>query len=133
MVQSFHPGLNSFFIRLYQIVDDPSLDSIVSWSETNDSFVLWDLGGFRTRILPKSAEFGRNISEFVSELRYQGFKQIGRSEFGRQDFVKSKLLKKKVEMFDANVKQRNLKLRQRKQENKSRISFKICKFESLCL
>ncbi|CAH2079848.1 unnamed protein product [Thlaspi arvense] len=114
MVQSFQPGSNSFFIRLYQIVDDPSLDSIVSWSDTNDSFVLWDLGGFRTRILPKSAEFGRNISEFVRELRYQGFKQIGRSEFGRRDFVKSKLLKKKVESFDAKRQAKKAKAKAKK-------------------
>ncbi|CAH2079853.1 unnamed protein product [Thlaspi arvense] len=114
MVQSFQSGLNSFFVRLYQIVDDPSSDSIVSWSQTNDSFVLWDLGAFRTRILPKSTEFGRNISEFVSELRYQRFKQFGRFEFGRRDFVKSKLLKKKVEMFDAKRQAKKAKAKAKK-------------------
>ena len=33
--------------KLYEMVDDPSTDSIVSWSESGKSFIVWDEVEFR--------------------------------------------------------------------------------------
>uniref|UniRef100_M4DAA2 HSF-type DNA-binding domain-containing protein n=1 Tax=Brassica campestris TaxID=3711 RepID=M4DAA2_BRACM len=31
-----------FYVGVYEVVDDPSLDSIISWSKSNKSFVIWN-------------------------------------------------------------------------------------------
>ncbi|CAG7906796.1 hypothetical protein BRARA_D01228 [Brassica rapa] len=68
-----------------------SLDAIISWTNnSNNSFIVWDVARFCTKILPKSVEFGRNFSEFVSELRHHGFQRIGWFEFGHINFVRSR-------------------------------------------
>ncbi|KAG2286693.1 hypothetical protein Bca52824_046297 [Brassica carinata] len=65
-------------MELYENVNDHSLDAIISWTNnSNNSFIVWDVPRFCTRILPKSVEFGKNFSEFVSELRHHGFLRIG--------------------------------------------------------
>uniref|UniRef100_A0A0D3C0V1 HSF-type DNA-binding domain-containing protein n=1 Tax=Brassica oleracea var. oleracea TaxID=109376 RepID=A0A0D3C0V1_BRAOL len=70
-------GSYSFFMELYENVNDHSLDAIISWTNnSNNSFIVWDVPRFCTRILPKSVEFGKNFSEFVSELRHHGFLRI---------------------------------------------------------
>ncbi|CAN6923503.1 unnamed protein product, partial [Brassica oleracea] len=35
-------GMSQFYAGVYEVVDDPSLDSIISWSKSNKSFVIWD-------------------------------------------------------------------------------------------
>ncbi|KAJ6855088.1 Heat stress transcription factor a-2 [Populus alba x Populus x berolinensis] len=35
------------------MVDDPSTDSMVSWSSSNNSFVVWNVPGFQRDLLPK--------------------------------------------------------------------------------
>ncbi|ESQ31587.1 hypothetical protein EUTSA_v10005251mg [Eutrema salsugineum] len=47
-------ALSPFYKALYMFVDDPSMDSIVSWSKSNRSFIIWDPVGFHTRILSRS-------------------------------------------------------------------------------
>ncbi|CAA7055312.1 unnamed protein product [Microthlaspi erraticum] len=100
MTHSFPRGLPSFYIRVYKIVDDPSLDPIISWSKSNNSFIVWNVEEFCRVISPKSVGLGRSISRFFCDLRYHGFKRIngrpGRLEFGHDDFVRGQpqLLKK---------------------------------------
>ncbi|KAJ4902667.1 hypothetical protein Rs2_16618 [Raphanus sativus] len=99
MVHRIATGSNSFFTDLYEIVNDHSSDAIISWSNnSNSSFVVWDVEEFCKRILPKSVWFGRNFSEFVSELRYHRFQRIGRFEFGHENFARGRpwLLKRMV-------------------------------------
>lgn len=90
---NFPRGLSSFYIKLYQVVDDPSSDAIISWSEeSNNSFIIRNVGEFCTTILPKYREFGFNFSRFFSKLRPHGFQRVrgrpGLMEFGHEDFVR---------------------------------------------
>ncbi|CAA7017730.1 unnamed protein product [Microthlaspi erraticum] len=98
MTHSLPTGSYTFFIQLYSVVNDRSSDQIISWSNNNSSFVVRDVDEFRRRVLPESAEFGRNFSEFVSELRYHRFQRIGRFEFAHENFVRGRpeLLRKMV-------------------------------------
>ncbi|XP_018469624.2 heat stress transcription factor A-4a-like [Raphanus sativus] len=83
-----------FHVYVYEIVDDPSLDSIISWSKSNKSFVIWNPTElFKKRILKKF--FCCNLSQFITELDKYGFVRIEGSdeqlEFGhKQYFVRGK-------------------------------------------
>ncbi|CAN6986343.1 unnamed protein product [Brassica rapa subsp. trilocularis] len=92
--------MKQFHVAIYEIVDDPSLDSTISWSKSNKSFVIWNPKElFTKRILKRF--FCCNLSQFITELDTYGFVRIEGSdeqlEFGhKQYFVRGKpeLLKK---------------------------------------
>ncbi|CAH8359555.1 unnamed protein product [Eruca vesicaria subsp. sativa] len=77
---------SSFYVQLYQIVDDHSSDQIISWSKTNNnSFIVWDMKRLRRDILLKSFSgvlLGRNLTEFVAKLRSNGFKTVVKGPLG---------------------------------------------------
>uniref|UniRef100_A0A1J3IHP8 Heat stress transcription factor A-1e n=2 Tax=Noccaea caerulescens TaxID=107243 RepID=A0A1J3IHP8_NOCCA len=80
-----------FYDRIYKLVDDPSTDSIISWSKTNKSFIIWNLEEFiRKKFL--SRFFSDTFTEFVSWLEFYGFREIkgsaGQCEFGNKKFVR---------------------------------------------
>ncbi|EFH65497.1 hypothetical protein ARALYDRAFT_477093 [Arabidopsis lyrata subsp. lyrata] len=52
------------------VVDDPSLDPIISWSKSNNSFIVWNLEGLHREVLPKSIEFGKHYLKFMTELKF---------------------------------------------------------------
>ncbi|KAL0374937.1 UNVERIFIED_CONTAM: Heat stress transcription factor A-3 [Sesamum radiatum] len=56
-----------FLSKTYDLVDDPSLDSIISWGERGDSFVVWDPVEFARMILPRNFKHN-NFSSFVRQL-----------------------------------------------------------------
>ena len=56
-----------FLVKTYDIVDDPSTDKVVSWSPTNNSFVVWDPPEFARDLLPKHFKH-KNFSSFVRQL-----------------------------------------------------------------
>ncbi|KAJ6389020.1 hypothetical protein OIU77_027386 [Salix suchowensis] len=47
-----------FLSKTYDMVDDPATDAVVSWSSTNNSFVVWNLPEFL-------AIFCRSISSTI--------------------------------------------------------------------
>ncbi|KAG2307646.1 hypothetical protein Bca52824_027394 [Brassica carinata] len=129
MVRKLPTGSSSsFYLQLYQIVDDRSSDPIISWSKSNtNSFVVWDLKKLRSDILPKSSSvLGRNFMEFSAKLRSHGFKTVvkgpGELEFSHDDFARSPLMKKmmakalseKIERFDAQIKAMKCRLKAKK-------------------
>ncbi|KAJ4917006.1 Winged helix-turn-helix transcription repressor DNA-binding [Raphanus sativus] len=129
MVRKLPTGSSSsFYLHLYQIVDDGSSDPIISWSKSNDnSFIVWDLKRLRSNILLKSSSvLGRNLSEFLAKLRSHGFKTVfkgpGELEFEHDDFARSPLMKKmmakalseRIEKFDAQIKAMKCKLKAKK-------------------
>ncbi|CAH8345641.1 unnamed protein product [Eruca vesicaria subsp. sativa] len=92
-------GMYPFYVGVYEVVDDPSVDSVISWSKSNKSFVIWDPEElFEKKIL--SSFFRGNLSNFINALDTYGFVRIEgseRLEFGhKQYFVRGKpeLLKK---------------------------------------
>ena len=67
-----HPIPNSnapppFLSKTYDMVDDPSTNSIVSCSPTNNSFVVWNPPEFARDLLPKYFKHN-NFSIFLRQL-----------------------------------------------------------------
>ncbi|MCI12458.1 heat-shock protein, partial [Trifolium medium] len=60
-------GPPPFLTKTFDVVEDPSTDSIVSWSGARNSFVVWDLHKFSTTILPRYFKHS-NFSSFVRQL-----------------------------------------------------------------
>jgi heat shock transcription factor len=56
-----------FLSKTYDMVDDPETDAVVSWSSTNNSFVVWNPPEFARDLLPKYFKHN-NFSSFVRQL-----------------------------------------------------------------
>ncbi|CAM8921160.1 unnamed protein product [Rhodiola kirilowii] len=82
-------GPAPFLLKTYDMVDDSSTDSIVSWSDTNNSFVVWDPPEFAKILLPTYFKHN-NFSSFIRQLNTYGFRKIDpeKWEFFNEDFVK---------------------------------------------
>lgn len=56
-----------FLSKTFDLVDDPSLDPVISWGLTGASFVVWDPVEFARIILPRNFKHN-NFSSFVRQL-----------------------------------------------------------------
>lgn len=92
MVKSNDDGSNSvapFLNKCYEMVDDESTDSIISWGQSNESFVIWDVTQFSVQLLPRYFKHS-NFSSFIRQLNIYGFRKIDtdRWEFANDGFVR---------------------------------------------
>ena len=68
-----------FLSKTFDLVDDSSLDPIISWGPTGESFVVWDPLEFSRLILPRNFKHN-NFSSFVRQLNtYVGTAAITQS------------------------------------------------------
>lgn len=67
-VEGLHEmGPPPFLTKTFDMVDDLSIDDVVSWSRAGQSFVVWDPHAFSTTVLPKYFKHN-NFSSFVRQL-----------------------------------------------------------------
>ncbi|KAH1078583.1 hypothetical protein GLYMA_19G191700v4 [Glycine max] len=57
----------ALFSKTFDLVDDPSLDPIISWGSSGVSFVVWDRTLFARHVLPRNFKHN-NFSSFVRLL-----------------------------------------------------------------
>ncbi|KAI5331396.1 hypothetical protein PRUPE_4G068100 [Prunus persica] len=88
-VQGGASSLPPFLSKTYDMVDDASTDSIVSWSASNKSFIVWNPPEFARDLLPKFFKHN-NFSSFIRQLNTYGFRKIDPEqwEFANDDFIR---------------------------------------------
>ncbi|KAG2253557.1 hypothetical protein Bca4012_101265 [Brassica carinata] len=89
-VDSSSSSVAPFLRKCYEMVDDSSTDSIISWSTNGDnSFVISDTTVFSAQLLPKYFKHS-NLSSFIRQLNIYGFRKVDadRCEFANDWFVR---------------------------------------------
>uniref|UniRef100_A0A3N7G1H6 HSF-type DNA-binding domain-containing protein n=1 Tax=Populus trichocarpa TaxID=3694 RepID=A0A3N7G1H6_POPTR len=78
-----------FLTKTFKIVDDHTIDDVISWNEDGSSFVVWNPTLFSRDLLPKFFKHN-NFSSFVRQLNTYGFRKVvpDRWEFSNECFRK---------------------------------------------
>lgn len=87
----YEEGPTPFLKKTYAMVDDSQTDSVISWSESGMSFVIWDHHNFSADILSKHFKHC-NFSSFIRQLNTYGFKKLSSDqwEYAVEGFQKGK-------------------------------------------
>ncbi|KAG5565934.1 hypothetical protein RHGRI_001754 [Rhododendron griersonianum] len=72
MEEVFEVGVSPFVRKTNQKVEDPKTDEIISWSPSQESFIIWDELQFSKTLLPKYFNHN-NFSNFYNQLIRYGF------------------------------------------------------------
>ncbi|KAL3524251.1 hypothetical protein ACH5RR_017085 [Cinchona calisaya] len=76
-----------FLTKTFQLVDDRTIDDIISWNEDGSTFIVWNPTEFARDLLPKYFKHN-NFSSFVRQLNTYGFRKVvpDRWEFSNDCF-----------------------------------------------
>ncbi|KAK2999186.1 hypothetical protein RJ639_023025 [Escallonia herrerae] len=80
-------GPPPFLRKTYDMVDDSNLDSIISWSPSRTSFIVWNPHMFSAEVLPKYFKHN-SFRNFITQLQNYGFYKTSwdRHEYGNEWF-----------------------------------------------
>ncbi|KAL6529495.1 hypothetical protein OROGR_015118 [Orobanche gracilis] len=83
------PAAAPFLLKTYEMVDDTLTSSIVSWSPSGLSLVVWNPPEFARDLLPKYFKHN-NFSSFIRQLNTYGFRKIDPDqwEFANDEFIR---------------------------------------------
>ncbi|XP_076913381.1 heat stress transcription factor B-2a-like [Bidens hawaiensis] len=76
-----------FLTKTYQLVEDKTIDDVISWNDDGSTFIVWNPTEFAKDLLPKYFKHN-NFSSFVRQLNTYGFRKAvpDRWEFSNDYF-----------------------------------------------